>query len=360
MVNLEIAQQRLKAQHVCGGQFSTPLETVESLGAVQAQDYPSAIWAIGLRTKEATFAMVERSIEKRKIVRSTLFRNTIHLVPAADIRWMLKLTSARSRIFIDRIARSNGLDLNENLINRSQDIIATTLHGGNQMTRDDLGAALLENGIQVKGLARLLILQRAQVDGLICYGPRQGRKQVFTLIDEWLPSVPHLEHGEALERLSLQYFKGHGPATLHDFSWWSGLQISEARNGLGMVQSKLHQERIGEQTYWSEDGARPDCGYGNGIWLLPNFDEYTVGYKDRSAVFDVSNESKAMSARGHIPLENVIVLNGEIIGVWKRRMEKGSPRITTKTFEELDHDQQELLEVAIEEQKEFFSHSSSK
>jgi hypothetical protein len=357
MVNLEIAHQRLKAQHICGDRSSTPLETVESLGAVQAQDYPSAMWAIGLRTQNATFAMVERSISEKMIVRSALFRNTLHLVPATDLRWMLKLTSAHSRIFINRIARANGLDLNEDLIERSQDILSTTLHGGKLMTRDDLGASLQENGVPTKGLARLLILQRAQADGLICYGPRQGRQQVFTLIEEWLPRVPDLENEEALERLSLQYFRGHGPATLHDFSWWSGLGMSEARRGLGMVHPKLHSEQIGDQIYWSGGGSRPDCGRGTGLWLLPNFDEYTVGYKDRSAVFDERYESKALSARGHIPLENVIVLNGEIVGVWKRRVEKETVRITAQAFKELDPEKQKQLKMAIEEQRSFFSGS---
>jgi hypothetical protein len=335
------------------------LETVESLGAVQAQDYKSALWAIGLRTKNPSFAMVERSFAEGRIVRSTLFRNTLHIVSAADIRWILKLTSARSRVFIDRIARSHGLDLNEDLVERSQDIIAGALHRGKHMTRDELGAALHENGIPVKGIARLLLLQRAQVDGLICFGPRQGRQQVFALAEEWLPGVTDLDYEGALERLSLRYFRGHGPATVHDFSWWSGLGVTEARRGLAMARSDLQQERIGDVTYWSDAGPRADGGNGMGLWLLPNYDEYTVGYKDRSAVFDESHESKAMSARGHIPLENVIVLNGEIVGIWKRIMEKETIRITAHPFGELDLAQQELLETAIEEQKAFFNHSPS-
>lgn len=355
MVNLEIAHRRLETQRICSRHFPTPLGTVESLGAVQAQDYPSAIWAIGLRTQNSSFAMVERSIEEGTIVRSTLFRNTLHIVPAADIRWMLKLTSARSRTLIGRIGRANGLDLNEDLIERSKETMAAALDGGKQMTRDGLGAALQAVGIPAKGIARLLILQRAQVDGLICYGPRQGRKHVFTLMEEWLPRVPSLEYDEALERLSLQYFKGHGPATLQDYSWWSGLRMSDARRGLDMVKPRLRQELIGDRTYWSVDGPIPDCGNGTGLWLLPNFDEYTVGYKDRSDVFDEKHESAALSARGHIPLENVVVLDGEIIGVWKRRLERGKFDITTRTFKNLDRENEERLKRAIEEQISFFS-----
>jgi hypothetical protein len=347
MVNLEIGRKRLAVQGICGDHFSDPLEAVQSLGAVQAQDYPAAIWAIGLRTKNSTMMRIEKElVDYRTIVRTPLLRNTIHVVPSENLRWMIKLFSERMKKNLQNIARSSHIALDRSMIEKGQTIIRTVLQDGNHMTRKDLGDTLRERGIPVKGMALLLMVQYAHADGLICYGPRKGTQQYLVLTGEWLPPFPEIGPEDAMKRMAIQYFKGHGPASLHDFAWWTGLKLSDARLGLSMAQGELAHFVIDKTTYWMAARAEPDCGNRTGPWLLPNYDEYTVGYRDREAIIRPDFRYRGDS-RG-IVLSNVIVLDGEIIGTWKRFFEKSSLQVKTRTFLDLNRVDQNLLAEEVD------------
>lgn len=324
MINLDIARRRLGQQSIAQPHFEKAGDVVRWLGAVQAQDYAGALWALGLRMRQATLADVEQALAERSIVRTWFMRGTLHFVPGEDLRWMLQLMAPRMRKLLDRVVNSNGLTLDEATIARSNTAIVNALRGGKQLTRDELAEILSEAGIAAEGLQRSFLIQRAQVESLICYATHRGKQVTFALIDEWLPSAPLLERDEALALFARRYFCSHGPATLHDFVFWSGLTMAEARTALAQVQAELLHETINKQVYWFAPAAFPTSTSEPDAYLLPNYDEYMVGYTDRSAIFDAAKIANLHThARGSI-LTNTIVVNGQVCGTWTRTLKKNT------------------------------------
>jgi hypothetical protein len=303
------------------------------MGAVQAQDYLASLWAVGLRTRDATQADVERAIDERAIVRTHFMRNTVHLVPAEDLCWMVRLMAPRIRMIIDNIARAGRLGLDEKLYARSNAVIADALAGGRRLTRATLAAALAAAGVRTDGRLTLLT-QRAQTDGLVCHGPRRGAHYTLVLVDEWLPAGRSLGRDEALAEFARRYFRGHGPATLHDYAWWSGLTVADARAGLEAVRPELQAETVGGREYWyAEPPAAPPAADGGATaHLLPNYDEFTVGYRDRSAVFDDAYRPMVTAPTNNILFVNAVVVDGEVVGQWRRTKRKDSVALATESF----------------------------
>jgi hypothetical protein len=348
MPNLDIARQRLLTQGISDGAFASPEETVRWLGAVQSQDYLASLWGIGLRTKNATIATVEQAIADKAIVRTLLIRNTVHIVASENIRWLLTLAGSRMRMIINNVARANKIDLSEAIFEKSKEIIAASLQGGKQLTRAELCDILQQKGVPAAKLGGLLLVQRAHADGLVCYAPRKGKRHYLTLLDEWLPAARDLPYDEALARLTLQYFRGHGPATAEDFAWWSGLTLSDARRGFGMVAAQLAQEKFADIAYWLDPATMNASGDIAGVWLLPNYDEYTVGYRDRSAIFDDRHKSQVHSPQYNIVFANVIVADGEVVGTGKRVIKKHEVQVSTNLFSPLTGTQGQALSAAAD------------
>jgi hypothetical protein len=329
-----LALQRLYQQRLSQNPLATPGEVVAWLGAVQAQDYLGALWAIGLRMQHATEADIEQAMADGVIVRTHPMRGTWHFVAAADVRWLLTLMAPR------RIASNASwyrrLELDDATFAKSNAVFAKTLQGGKQLTRRELAAKLEQAGISTAGLRLTFILSRAELDAVIASGARRGKQFTFALLDELVPVSKALERDEALAELARRYFTSHGPATLQDFVWWSGLIVADARAGLEMVKSQFIKEVIGGRAYWTSPinrvatsvesrfigGASPTA------YLLPAYDEYTVAYKDRSAILD---PAYAKQARNGI-FSPAIVINGQIVGTWKRTMKKDAVIITPSLF----------------------------
>jgi hypothetical protein len=309
-----IARWRLHTQQVARPAHDDPAEVVRRMGGVQSQDYVASMWAVGLRTRGATASTVEQALADRAIVRTHFMRNTVHLVAPEDLRWMLRLVAPRIRMIIDGISRAAKLDLDENVYARSNEVIGNALAGGRQLTRPELAERLEGAGIPTAGRLTL-ITQRAQTDGIVCHATRYG----LALLDDWLPPGRDLRGDDALAELTGRYFRGHGPATLRDFAWWCGLTLTDARRGLAAVAPELERVAIGDEEYWSA-GPPPAAGTtGRLTHLLCNYDEYTVGYKDRSAVFDATHRAKLDTPGHNILFTHSIVVDGEILGTWKRR-----------------------------------------
>jgi winged helix DNA-binding protein len=231
MTRAKVPQQRLHNQRLAATHLDTPAEVVRWLGAVQAQEYLGSLWAIGLRTRNATEAIVERAIADRSIVRTWPMRGTLHFVAAEDVRWMLELMTPRVvAAAAGRLAREYELD--RSAFGRSAEVVARALEGGGSLTREAMYRALEVARISTAGGRGLHITWRLAHDGLICFGPRQGKQQTFVLLDEWIPGAKRLAREEALCELARRYFTSHGPATTHDFAWWSGLLLSDAAEAL--------------------------------------------------------------------------------------------------------------------------------
>ena len=335
-----IATMRLENQLISQSIYRNPADVVAHLGAVQAQNHPWALWGIGLRTPGTDEKEVEKALGDRSIVRTWLGRGTIHFAAAGDVRWMLELF--RERNIGGTKTRFKQLGIDDGVISDSRKIIANLLRDGNQLSRQSVLEALETAHISTQGQRGIHIVQRMAQEGLICFGPRQGKKYTFVLLDKWVPMVKPLNREESLEKLAVQYMISHGPATLLDFTWWSGLAATEAAAGLESAKQFLIKEIINGQSYWRTNEVKDTRIDNQTVYLLPAFDEYLIGYKDRNAVLD-PKYSRSLNDGGGI-IKPTILINGFVKGTWKRIVKKKPVIITPEWFEEPDQEKIRSLE----------------
>jgi len=300
------------------------------LGAVQAQDYAAAKWAVGLRMKAGSDALLDEALADGSILRTHVLRPTWHFVSPLDIRWMLDLTSKRVNAALSYNFRR--LSLDAAVFRRTNAVLVRALQGGKQLTRLELVSILEQHGIRSNNLGYLHNLLRAELDKVVCSGGRRGKQFTYALLEERAPQAKTLDREEALALLTLRYFTGHGPATAQDFAWWSGLTLADAKTGLDLVGSKVKGEAVDGVRYWYAASMTAVKDPPHLACLLPNFDEYMVGYTDRTAMIDPEH-AKKLESFGVYLLNPSIVINGRIVGTWKRIFRKGSvvvePRLLT-------------------------------
>ena len=317
---------------------------VAHFGAVQAQDLLASLWAVGQRVAEATEDTVERAIEDGSILRTWPLRGTIHYVTPADVRWLLMLTAERT--IRGAAGRHRQLGLDEEDFARSRGALAGALEGGRRLERHAAYAVLEAAGVSTAGQRGIHILGRLALEGLLCIGPRQGKQPTFVLLDEWVPTSRELSRDEALAELARRYFTSHGPATLADYTWWSGLTKAEARAGLNAIQSELVREEIESTTYWFAPPGERKVLPTPVAHLLPVYDEYIVGYKDRSAF--LSPEFAARPDSGNGIFRPPILIDGQIAGTWTRALKKGKVLISRNLFRSLAGAEETALLAAAE------------
>jgi hypothetical protein len=345
-----IAHLRLQNQRIAGSTFDTPSEVVSWLGTVQAQDYLGALWAVGLRMRSPTEGDVERALAGRTIVRTWPMRGTLHFVAAADVRWMLELMTPRIvAASAGRLQRDYELD--DAVFARSRDVLVSALQGGRQLTRNAIYETLESARISASGQRGLHIVWRLAQEGLLCFGPREGKQPTFVLLDEWVPGAKRLERDEALAELARRYFTGHGPATVQDFAWWSGLAAADAKAGLEMARPDLIHEVVDGKTYWFSSSMSTANDASPEAYLLPAYDEYTVAYKDRGAVLDPVHAKRPDSGSGIF--HPTMILGGQVVGTWKRTLEKKSVGITLCPFDPLKKTEKNAFAQAARRYGEF-------
>jgi hypothetical protein len=350
MTHTHIALQRLANQQIARPTFAHPSEVVRWLGAVQAQDYLGALWAVGLRLGDATEQAVEQALAERTIVRTWPMRGTIHFVAPADVRWMQELLTPR--VVRGTKSRHAQLGLDEQIIATSADVVAKALQGGRQLTRNALYELLEQAGIATDNSRGLHILGRLAHDQLLCFGARAGKQPTFALLDEWAPGARSLPRDEALATLAQRYFASHGPATLQDFIWWAGLTVTEARAGLQTAASTLGREAIGGQEYYyAQDQSAAQPGPLE-VFLLPPFDEYLVAYRDRSASLDLKYQSQVVPGGNGI-FNPIVVIDGRVMGTWKRTFKKDTVTMTFSPFTSWNEAQAQAIAAAAERYSRF-------
>jgi len=345
MTSLDIAHQRLHNQHISGTPFERPEDVVGWLGAVQAQDYAGAKWAVAQRAHGITDTDMDQALADGTILRTHVMRPTWHFVAPVDIRWMLSLTAPHVNALNAYSYRQLGLD--DAVFAKSNAVLAKALQGGKQLTRAEVASALQEAGIATNTHNLLHIMGRAELDGIICSGALRGKQHSYALLDERAPQAKTLMRNEALAELAKRYFTSHGPATLKDYIWWSGLAAADVRAGLEMVKSQLMHEVVDGQTYWFAASVPPAKDISQTAYLLPNYDEYIVGYKDRSAVFDTSHPKK-LNPRDNVVFNHTIVIGGQIAGTWKRTFKKNTVVIEANPFTSLNKAETHALTTAAE------------
>ena len=315
MMNSEITYERLLRQRIAGEGLKTAAETVRWMGAVQAQDYPLARWAVGLRTEACTDADIEAAFNAGEIVRTHVMRPTWHFVAPEDVGWMQALTA--SRVKAVAASQFRAMELDAAVLKRCNKVITKALSGGKQLTRAELATALEGAGIPAKGIRLADIVMNAELDAVICSGPRRGKQFTYALVEERAPQQRQLARDESLALLTERFFISHGPATAKDFAWWSGLTLAEVKRGLGMAKESLIEEKIEEQVYWMSASAPEARHPRKAVHLLPNYDEYLSGYTDRSAIMD-SRYLPELDSRQNPLFNHPIISSGRIAGTWKR------------------------------------------
>lgn len=337
-----IAKLRLRNQQIPETKFKTAVELLSWFSAVQAQEYAQTKWALGLRLSHLRDADIETDFTNGKILRTHVLRPTWHFVAAEDIHWLLMLTAQRVHVANGFMYRK--LELDKKLFKRTNTIIKKALTGGKQLTREAINAAFKNHKIEAEGHRLSYIMMNAELEGIICSGGRDRNQFTYALLDERVKFKNKLSPEEALVKLTENYFLSRGPATLKDFSTWSGLTMTECKKGVSMASSKLKNETIDGEVYYYKDAVLSSTESSNPIYLLPVYDELIMGYKDRSAFFEFKNSLKTNSS---FVYDCMIVSDGQVIGTWKRTLTKKSIAIEFDFFKSLSKVQSKAFDDAV-------------
>jgi hypothetical protein len=336
---MDIARQRLAHSCLLGSPWSTGREVVHAFGAVQAQDYDGAKWALALRAPGVTGDAIEQEFAHGSILRTHVLRPTWHFVGPADIRWMLALTGPRVKQVMASYDRK--LELDDKVFRRSHAAVAKALRDGAHLTRKELKAVLARARVGPLGVQRTAhLMVRAELDAVICSGPRRGKQFTYALLDDRVPPVAPLARDEALLELTRRYFRTHSPAAARDFAWWSGLSMADARRGLDLAQRDLERVTVDGEIYWTT-GAPATRPKPSGH-LLPNYDEFFIGHRDRSAIGRRLASVKAVTG-GNFLIAHVVVIDGQLVGEWRRTPGHDPVRLDLKLLTRLSGAEQDRL-----------------
>jgi hypothetical protein len=347
-----IGLRRLAAQRISATSFTRPEQVVAWLGAVQAQDYLGALWAVGLRTAGANQSDVEQAIAARLIVRTWPMRGTLHFVAAADARWMLELLARRTATSGAASTRLRSFGIDERVLSQARRVLERALATGQPLTRPAVYATLDGAGIATEEQRGLHILWRLAQECVVCFGPREGNQQTFVLFDEWLPNAKSLPRDQALATVAERYFASHGPASLYDFAWWTGLPVTEARRAIALAGERLIEEPQGEERLWSREGDHGAASASAGPYILPAFDELLVGYKDRQAVLAAADGKRVMTGGLIRP---IVVDQGRVVGTWARRITARGVVCTASPFAPLGVQTSRRLDAAFARYAQFWA-----
>jgi len=336
---IDIANSRLSSQQITATKFTTAKEIVSWMGAMQAQDYAMSKWAVGCRLPNSTEQKINAAIDKGELIRTHILRPTWHIVAAEDIYWLLELTAPQIKTILKSSHKQ--LEITPSILSKTNTLIIKALANNNHLTREELVDVLEKANIATNENRASHIILYAELEGFICSGSSKNNKQTYALLSDRVTRSISITREVALEKLAAKYFTSHGPATLQDFINWSGLSIKDARKSIEMIQPKFIAEKIGEEIYWipkSYNSAKKD----KTVHLLPAFDEYIIGYKNRSTMLSSANYKKVISNNGLF--YPTIVIDGQVTGSWKRTIKKDTILIETSLFQTHTNVQKKSIE----------------
>jgi hypothetical protein len=341
LTTTEILRHRLAGQMLLGAGAAIATDVVRALGAVQAQEYGPTKWSVAMRTRgsaEGTTGILDRDVEQEvndgRILRTHILRPTWHFVAVDDIRWMLALSAPR-------VHQANAfpyrrLEMDAAVFRKSHKVLTKALDGGKQLTRDELGVLLDRAGVDIRPNRLANLLMQAELDGVIVSGARRGKLHTYMLFDERVPPFPAIDRDEALERLALRYFPTRGPASAHDFAWWSGLTLKDVRRAIDIASDELERVSIDDRDHWMARASAPPAGARRRArstaedpvitHLLPVYDEFFIGLKNRSAIGNrLTEATRATLGAGIAP--QFAFVNGELVARWKRTVSEKRVRV---------------------------------
>ena len=325
----DLFEQRLHNHRLSSTEFEQPADVVRWMGAVQAQVFHAAKWALALRMRDATSTSIEEAYDRGEILRTHVMRPTWHFVTPEDIRWLLELTAPRVNLRCGPNYRKYEVD--DAVYKKARRGLVKALQGGKHVTRAELKAALNLAGIDANDTVRMAhIMLRAELEGLVCSGAMRGKQFTYALLEERVPAAPSIDREEALTRITVRYFTSHGPATVQDFVWWCGLTTADARRGIALAGDQLTKLTVTDAVYWTGSLAkRANPVSAN---LLPEYDEYNVAYKNREL---------------H-PLGPSVMLNGRILGSWTAEADHNSVSIHVTSSSALKRSEKQSIAKAAE------------
>ncbi|GAB3939432.1 winged helix DNA-binding domain-containing protein [Micromonospora vulcania] len=326
-------------------------EVVEWFGAMQAQDLASGLWSLGARLPGRTLVDVQAALERREALRTWPMRGTVHLVPPADARWMLELTGVRS--LAGAATRRAQLGLTDADADRALDVLGTALTGGGRLTRAQCLATLRAADLDTDDQRGYHLLWYASVRGVTCLAPNVGTEQTFALLDEWAPAANRLDREESLALLAHRYVRGHGPVTDREFAGWTGLTLTDARRGLAAAGDALRVVRVeGEPMYVDATLADTPPAPVDDVLTLPGFDEYLLGYRNRTLMLDAAHQQAVVPGNNGI-FQATVVRAGRVVGVWRRRLGKTAVTVTIQPLAPLTGTERARVEQALARYADF-------
>jgi hypothetical protein len=338
-----IVSKRLFAQQLAEPILHTPEEVVFYMGAMQAQEFAMAKWAIGLRLpsifKEKE---IDEAFTSGKILRTHLLRPTWHFVSPQDIRWLLQLTAPRVHQANAFMYRQNELDAK--LFTKANTLIEKLLSGNKQLTREEIQSHLDQKGMVADGFRSSYIMMNAELEGIICSGARKGNQFTYALLEERVPPQKALTKEEALHALIMRYFKSRGLASAKDFSYWSGLTMADTNKGIKAAADLLHPETIDGETYYYTSLHKETIP--PSTFLMPDYDEYGASYKNRSSL-------RMFGFTGQISFNRMLIVDGTIAGTWKRTLKNDTVFVELNLNVQLSTKQQKQVQVAAERYADF-------
>jgi hypothetical protein len=335
MTSQDIVFWRLFSQRITGEGITDPASLVKWMGCIRAEDFTAAKWAVGHRVQGSTDASIERAFNEGLILRTHVLQPVRHFVSPDDIRWLLALTAPRMKAINRSLHRCLGMG--EKQMKKSRRIMIRALEKG-QMTRVQLSAALKESDVGTDDIRIGLLLMDAELGGLICSGSKDGREFTYALLEERAPLTGHYDRTEAIAELARRYFRSRGPATVHDFSMWSGLRPAEVGRGMEMNKRWLGSEVVGGQVYWFDPSGwdGPEMKRFNrdpSLFLLPAFDELTAAYIN-NGIF-----------------KPAVIIDGQVSGCWTYI--KGTVKIKVDASLEWSGDLNEAMRKEMERYNAF-------
>jgi Winged helix DNA-binding domain len=349
VTNRAIALARLRNSRLVGAPLDRPEDVAAWFGAVQSQDVPGALWGLAQRLPSdagTTIDSVGAAMDEGRIVRTHAMRPTWHFLAPDDLRWIQALTAPRVLAQNRGIERRVGLD--GATFARAEDAMRNALAGGRAMTREELGRAVGDAGVDGGSGVRLAYLaMHAELGSVICNGPRRGKQATYQLVDERVPPTPARDRDAALAELALRYFRSHGPALAHDMAWWSGLTVGDVRRGAELAGPSLEKRSIEGRDYWAAAGGfEPAEIHAPVVLLLPNYDEYLGSYVDYDPVFDPAlpkarNVADVLGA-------HIVVRDGFVVGGWRRAIGPRTATVTVTLLIDVTAPERTALEGAAE------------
>jgi hypothetical protein len=334
MKPLEIARRRMHNSRLIGDRFASPDEAVRWHLAMQAQEYGPAKWSIGQRSTGLVDADLDAAVAEGSIVRTHVLRPTWHFVARDDIRWLLALSGPR--VQQGNAGRNRQLGLDARTLTRAEKVVTSTLEGGNRLTRDELATEFDRRKLDRGGQRMPYLLMHCELVGLIGSGGRKGKQHTYALLDERVPADPRpFDRDDALVELVRRYLGSHGPATVKDMSWWSGLTMTDIRRAIDVLGDEVASDEVDGLSFVSassERSARPPSA--SGAHLLQTYDELVVGYTESRFHGEAVGDLARQAWNDRTYPTGVFLLRGRVFGHWRRTLDAKRIRVAIHTYAE--------------------------